>query len=46
MQYLPSIEKIADIFTKSLARSRHKELAAKLGLGRCEGKGVGEQTKG
>ena len=46
MEYIPTIENVADIFTKPLVRSRHEELVAKLGLGRCEEKGVGEQTKG
>ena len=36
---------IADIFSKSLARSRHQELVAKLGSWHREGKGVGEQTQ-
>jgi hypothetical protein len=34
MEYIPTTENVADIFTKSLARSRHEELVAKLGLGR------------
>ena len=46
MEYIPTIENVADIFTKPLVRSRHEELTAKLGVGCREEKSVGEQMKG
>ena len=45
MDYIPTIENVADIFMKPLARSRHEELVAKLGLGRREEQGVEDQTE-
>jgi hypothetical protein len=44
MNYVPTNENIADIFTKALPRTRHEELVAKLGLDQVNTKSKPERV--